>query len=341
MSGRAAFRTLFPPFERFLDRQGALADDGRFVARNFLLDENVLGSRARSYGDYGARDGFASRTEWVDAHQDYLTQEVFAERPTNGPPGTLDPASLSRCPETFRRADNFVVYGKASKGLDLLRVLSARSLANRTGRPLQQILEAAGELVRARDARESPDKRQEASFKGVLGKWNKACDMRPSFATFYADHEDLFEVRSAGDVSGWPEELRDRLGLSDLDPGARGELPILVFRYAVSEVPKRKQTRLKPLAVPSILDGSMCPAFCPAPTGVGYGHTLHLAGAGPKPCREVVHPYLDLRPRHLFRVGLVRRPVPGDLLQARRAHILMLRTMSGRDDYATGTDPEV
>lgn len=340
MGREGLFRTIFPPFATFLDRQGTAAGEIRFVARNFLLDENVLEPSAQTYGGHGARDGFADRAEWVDPHKDYLNEEVFLERPVNGPPRTLDPASRQRCPETFRHDDNLVAYGRASKDLDLLRVLSARSLASRSGRPWQEIVDAGHELVRARAAKRPADARRQQAFDAALGKWNKACDLRPCFAGFYADPEDLFAASPEDDAAGWADELRDRLGLGHLDPGARGEIAILVFRYAVREVPKRKRTRLKPLAVPSVLDGEMSPAFCPAPNGVGYGHTVHLGGS-PRPCREVVHPYMDFEARHLFRVGVVKKPVPKDLFPARETHLLALRAMAGRDDYAATTDPEV
>ncbi len=340
MGQEGLFRTIHPPFADFLERQRTAADSFRFVARNFLLDENVLEPRAETYGGYGAADGFAGRVEWVDAHQEYLDEEVFTERPVNGPPKTLDPARKERCPETFRHDDNLVLYGSANKDLDLLRVLSAVSLASRTGRPVKEIVEAGHELVRARAAKRLPEARQEQAFDGALGKWNKRCDLRPCFATFYADHEDLFQARPEDDAAGWADELRDRLGLGHLDPRTRGEMPILVFRYAVREVPKRKRSRLKPLAVPSVLDGEMNPTFCPAPDGLGYGHTVHLAGSASQPCREVVHPYMDFQAGHLFRVGLVKRPVPKDLSPARKAHLLALRGMAGRDDYAATTDPK-
>jgi len=337
MGQEGLFRTIHPPFTDFLERQSTAADGFRFVARNFLLDENVLEPRARTYGGHGAAAGFPDQSDWIDAHEEYLNEEVFSERPANGPPKTLDPASKKRCPETFRHDDNFVLYGSAYKDLDLLRVLSGVSLASRTGRPLQEIVDAGHELARARAEKRLPALRHEQAFDAALGKWNKACDLRPCFATYSADPEKLFEAHP----DDWADEIRDRLGLGHLDPRTRGEIPILVFRYAVGEVPKRKTTRLKPLVVPSVLDGRMNPAFCPAPNGLGYGHTVHLAGSAGHPCREVVHPYMDFQAKHLFRVGVVKKASPKDLFPARKAHLLTLRGMAGRDDYAASTDPEV
>lgn len=168
MSREGLFYTIFPLFADSLERQRTAADNFRWVARNFLLDENVLEPRALTYGGYGAADGFADRSDWVDAHKEYLGEEVLSERPTNGPPRTLDPANRRRCPETFRHDDNFIGYGSA-----------------------------------------------------------------------------------------------------------------------------------------------------------------------PRPCREI------LQAGHLYRVGVVKKPVPTDLLPARKTHLPALRDMAGRDDYAATTDPEV
>ena len=47
---------------------------------------------------------------------------------------------------------------------------------------------------------------------------------------------------------------------------------------------------------------------------------------------------MPLEPKHLFRVGTVTKPVPDYLGPARRDHLLWLRLLSGREDYAAATD---
>ena len=50
---------------------------------------------------------------------------------------------------------------------------------------------------------------------------------------------------------------------------------------------------------------------------------------------------MPLVPKHLFRVGQVTAPVPGYLGPARKEHILWLRLLSDRDDYAAATDNDL
>ncbi|MCG8457338.1 MAG: hypothetical protein MI919_13765 [Holophagales bacterium] len=342
MGPDATFRTHFPTFASFLEKEGAgdghVPDNSRFPARNFLLDENVPVSRSHGYEEYGVARGFTTRGEWAGAHWRYLRNAVYLDRPMNGAPGTLDPKNRKRCPETFRLDDNLTSYGKAHSDLHLLRVIDAKRLCDRAGRPLSAVVDGALDVARARAEETEPDPAKALLFESALGQWNRQCDLRPCFATFYAEHEDLFE--NSAELEGWANELRNRLGLAHIDPGARGERVIFVFRYSVDEVPKRKGFRGKPLAVPSVLDIDLSEAFCPAPKDVGHGHTVHLAGTAPRPCREVLHPYMDFEAKHLFQVGRVTAAVPADLEPARRAHLEALRSLAGRPDYGTHTEGE-
>ncbi|MFY9821583.1 MAG: hypothetical protein WAM82_09375 [Thermoanaerobaculia bacterium] len=168
-----------------------------------------------------------------------------------------------------------------------------------------------------------------------LGFWSSRLDLRPTYATFWEDQRDLFEKHRPD----WADALRDRLGLLHLNPGLRGEIPILVFRYPVREVPKHVQVRDgRPLAAPTVLDGELCEAFCPAPKGEIFGRVVDLSAPFNEPSREVVHPFFPYRVEHLFRVGTVRRAVPTSLREARKTHLLAVQTLCSRADYAMGTD---
>jgi hypothetical protein len=50
---------------------------------------------------------------------------------------------------------------------------------------------------------------------------------------------------------------------------------------------------------------------------------------------------MPLEPKHLFRVGTVTTPVPDYLGHARRDHLLWLRLLSNREDYAAATDSDL
>src|SRR5258708_8950237 len=90
------------------------------------------------------------------------------------------------------------------------------------------------------------------------------CDQRPMFASFY---EDFYDDLSDPTDTLWPNKLRDRLGLYQLNQWEPA-LPIKVFlfRYAVQELPRLpNQADQRPLAIPVVLDHRLFPAFCPAP----------------------------------------------------------------------------
>jgi hypothetical protein len=50
---------------------------------------------------------------------------------------------------------------------------------------------------------------------------------------------------------------------------------------------------------------------------------------------------MPLEAKHLFRVGTVTTPVPSYLGPARRDHLLWLRLLSDRENYAATTDSDL
>lgn len=349
------FAAHFTPFADFLRRiaaAGRSASVPAFQARNFLLDQGVLSPSAKSYRTHGAAEGFTSGDDlndagdWMERHSAYLRSEVqLKRRASTTPPQRLDPKKLYNCPETFRHDDNFRDLGGVAEELHLLRVVDLGSvvgLAQRGGRSTHLSAENLYPIAE-RVATVWPDVQNataedRARLEALLRAWRLACDLRPVFASFYADHEDLLSDTPPAD---WADRLRDRLGLAHLAPDARRPaIPILVFRYPVSAVPRRLGLRgRKPLATPTVLDGELSPAFCPAPPEEPCGRVVELRGNLERPAREVLHPFFYLGLEHLYRVGQVTAPVPGDLWDARQAHLLWLRERY--PGYAATTDPEL
>ena len=335
LAGGGVFFRDGDPFTEFLSEVGqdAALGDGRFLGRNFLLDEGVLSERSDSYEVEGGAAGHGDLHVWTDRHKDYLDRQVFLGQPASGPPGTLNPTRPIACPETFRFEAGFT-FRAAKADLDLLRVVSARRMAELARFPEHDVLAWAREVAESRD----PGTVAWQELSVVLGAWSSRCDLRPVYATFWEDQRDLFE----GSRADWADALRDRLGLLHYAPGVRGEIPILVFRYPVSEVPRHVQVRDgRPLAAPTVLDGELCEAFCPAPKGETCGRVLDLSAPFDEPSREVVHPFFPYRPEHLFRVGTVRRSLPASLTEARKAHLLAVQAHCSRVDYAMGTDGDL
>jgi hypothetical protein len=275
----------------------------------------------------------ADANSWQNRHEHYLDQRVRLKQPLSGPPRTLNLARLAACPETFRFSEGFT-FAAVKTDLDLLRIVSARPVA-------KAARVAEGEfLVRAREVLASGDRGSIAwrDLVGYLGFWSSRLDIRPVYATFWQDQRDLFE----SDRPDWADILRDRLGLLHLAPVFGVEIPVLVFRYPVSEVPRHAQLREgRPLAAPTVLDGELCEAFCPAPKGETCGRVVDLSAPFEEPSREIVHPFFPYRVEHLFRVGIVRRPLPSSLREARKAHLLAVQTLCSRPDYGMGTDGDL
>lgn len=325
------------PLGQFLHSEGVGNGEARFPARNFLLDEGVLAERMDSY-HHTAGVGFPDSDAWVAGHKDYLRGKIALDQ-NRGVPKKLDPKRADRCPETFRHEAAFRAHGQAYRDLRLVRVVQAEFVSRWGGIDLESLLDAGREVVAANAVGRSALDEAGDLLDSALTVWGERCDLRPVWATFLQDHADLLGPEPAEDTNGWADELRDRLGLSHFQLLSSKSLPILVFSYPVSDVPDRKGFRGKPLAVPTVLDGDLSVAFCPAPGEDPVGRLVHLAAVEREPSREVVHPFFVPEAKHLFRVGEVRRAAPSDLARARARHLQALRNR--RADYADSTDADL
>ncbi len=321
----------------FLRSEASGKSEGRFPARNFLLDEGVIPERADSYHREAGVD-FADGDSWAGGHRDYLRETVYLDQ-ARGVPKSLDPRRHDRCPETFRHEIAFRAFGGAYRKLRLARVVKADFVAREGGAELGDLLAASRELVTARAEGRKADEVAAALVDDVLVTWGERCDLRPVWASFLQDHDDLFAAKPTGDADGWANELRNRLGMSHVSPPAGSAIPILVFDYPVSAVPDRRGFKRKPLAIPTVVDGDLSPAFCPAPGTDPVGRVVHLGGGDREPVREVVHPFFVPAAKHLFRVGEVQRLAPADLSPARVRHLRHLREQ--RPDYGDATDSDL
>jgi hypothetical protein len=172
--------------------------------------------------------------------------------------------------------------------------------------------------------------------------WGRSLDMRPIWACFWEYLADVFEIKTGTDPDAWADELRNRLGLYDMNPRARTipEIPIVVLRYPISSLPHLKGDKdSKPIAVPTVLDGRFNEAFCPPPREQSHGFPIYL-GKGPdyEPQREILHPAIQFKAEHVFKVGRIKQPPPEELAAARSVHLLWLRLELNRPDYSVTVD---
>lgn len=321
-------------------RRGGDPRNARFIPRNFLIDERIDAGRAANYSGAFSSPGPTSFDEWNEAHNIYLASHVFRPPsatydPHHNAVNTSDPAV---CPETFRSPVALRAFQGTDLDTDFIRVMAVSDIAWMSDH-LEDEVYALGEQVAG-----DPDPRSaaradletifEAAFLGPK------CDHRPVFAAFYEDFLDA--LRDPSDLA-WPDALRDRLGLYHLNQwSSRFPQRVFLFRYPVREIPRRTgEADRRPIALPAVLDHRLSEAFCPAPHDLRSGQLVNLGKGADQPAREVLHLFMPLKTRHLFRVGRLTTPVPDYLGPARRDHILWLRLLSDREDYARTTDDDL
>ena len=204
----------------------------------------------------------------------------------------------------------------------------------------------AAELQAAIDTRQSatadPDARSSALviLQRVTEAWNKQRDRRPLFAT---THDELAALL-AGAGDDWPHLLRDELGLGHYNPLPGRPVTVLLMRYPVREVRQCKAAGKQAFCIPTVLDGALNPHFVPTPlpgpSAAGspwqMGRAINLAARSEtdyenKMRAELVHSYVDYRPEHLDRWGVISRPTRCDLAQLRGFHLSWLRLLTDRD----------
>jgi len=335
----ALFTNFDPDFASFLVRSAASTEGGHWpIARNFLLDERISPARAECYRDHGAISDHGSVEEWERSHGTYLRKKISVRGDDFDPPESIDAEDLDICPDTFR----FPVFSSSLVGAlssDLIRVQKVSSFRDRSKKRPEDVVKLAEDaLANDRNASQRLDK--------LLQWFVQKRDRRPVFAGVWEDLSDLFGETPMQDLSGWADNLRDRLGLYTYDPKQSDAINILVFRYPVEIVPRLSGVdgKMRPLTVPCVLDGDLSQAFCPAPRESDTGYTMDLAGA--RSCdrltREVLHPAMRLRTKHLFRVGTITRPVDPEAIREQRGlHLTCLREHLGRPEYGKHTDEDL
>ena len=325
----------------FLAREGVRPGNQRFVARNFLLDQGVSEERFRSYAESGCIDDHSAFEDWKIRHEDYYQTRV-SKPSISGRHHSLDVRDEDVCPETFRHIAEDSPFHWTDINQDLIRLVNVSFVAERAGESRARIQQWSARVVASnRDG----NTREFQQLDAALQLWSENVDSRPGFATFWENVRDLWEPIEQAD---WPDQLRDRLGLVHFDPASRGiaEINALVFRYPVSLVPRLAGGVMpagsRPLVAPTVLDGRFSHGFCPAPRGGATGYTIALNDQCEPIRPEVVHPNVEFRASHVWRVGTIRRRIDLDQLGTFRGyHLMALRDFPGCDEYATLTDSDI
>jgi hypothetical protein len=316
------------PLRAILDAaasDGSQGDD-RFVPRNFLLDEGVSAERTQRYAEYVHTEGADDYASWSRAHVAFVTANIECEPPPGGLPTVVEPRERL-CPETFRIDPLLRAFGQLAPELDLVAIAPIAPIARAAGVTAAMLREAITDDPPLLDA--------------ALDAWEEQQQVRPVFAAIWEDVRDLVPGSDSEPPDGWADRLRDRLGLSHLDPSRRSSVDVIVLRYAAGEVPRVRGMRGDlALVVPTVLDTRFFPPFCPAPMTSECGRIVDLTGDLDEPVRELLHLPVRFRARHVLRAGVIRTPPP-KLADARLAHLLYVQAELARPDFGRHTDQDL
>jgi len=301
-------RRKYGDFSRLLER-AAKSDETekRCIAENFILEERLPELREDSY------EGFikdpASEHHWFDGHRNYIEENIYIEGSDNPGPESF--------PETFA-AINSANFLDLQQEQQVIRLENGSALARFLGLTENHIMDNLSDYLKDRT-----DRHNQYIINQLFSTWNRKRDSRPIFAGFWGEVKDLFIDGEGNELNenNWPNRLRDRLGMGHIDPVNGAPVPVLLFRYRLNEVPALESAFRKNAAVPTILDGAVTPYFCPTPANSDYqGQTLDLTPGEMKNVMncEILHPYIEYRPEHLYRIGWISDR-PGKSLEAARA----------------------
>ncbi|KAA9376025.1 hypothetical protein F5972_25255 [Microbispora cellulosiformans] len=311
-----------PVLAKILDDLGTQTDlgAGRFVARNFLLEERPPDARTQRYVNVvGTRVNGTRPAEALEqlyaVHSEYILRNL-----SQGSRANSFDQEAADCPETFRGDVLEPDAGMADGNVELGRVEQVGRIGEDSGEGVDSVRSLLSRVAEGRRDG-SPDIRAEKELRYLLQGWQQGLHNRPMRAFLW---EDLESVLSRLE-DGWPDKLRDRLGMIELDPMRRRPglgIDICVFRYSIKRVPKGLTGRRLVLR-PTIFDEVLSEAFCTSPPKRDVGHPVDLRGFNGL-VREVVHPAINLRVEEVWAAGTVRRGVDPDIASARTLHLLKL-----------------
>jgi hypothetical protein len=289
-------------------------------AHNFIFEERVSADRHRDYEDSYSPNQPDLRS-WRVSHTQYVKDKI----------------QVHRTPDTFTRLNQDALLLGLAEEQYILRIERLDAALGGMG---YNLADFAKHLDKWRNTNDREEKEDAFAFLDDFCKhWNDNVrrDKRPAFAAFYDELEE-----DIGD-SGWPDRLRNRLGLSHYDvPSVTSVIPVALMRYRVSKVLQglEQEEKDRAFSVPTVLDSELNAHFFPSPGNTEYGHTLDLE---PDPdCErlvsEILHRRIDYHPDDIYKLGNITTPIPpyytGDAFaMLRNGHLFCLRYESGIDAF--------
>jgi len=294
-------RDKFKNFLNLLKTIQGLSPEEIAVAENFILEERLSELREDSYERFLTSP--IEISDWNFNHEEYVTNKIKL----------LQGQGI---PETFTDINRLNWLPDLEPNQMLIRVENLEQLVEvvRYNVDLTQLIDYFTNYIENKD-QDSAD-----VIKDFLFHCNSFRDLRPAFVGFWGEVKDLLD----NNVNDWPNKLRNRFGLGHLDPFNGKPIPILVFRYRVSDVIQfAKPQNQNFAAIPTVLDSILSPYFCPTPQGWTEGQTLDLSPgtAGDYAFNlEILHRYIEYNIDYVYRLGWITEAPGKTCEEARRIH---------------------
>ena|GEM_PF-2181213 len=194
----------------------------RACARNFLLDERPPQEALDLYKPHFTSGAVLDMDDWYSRHHGFALEQIF-----------LDPGE-SDAPVTFRPLNDRNRVTQIDERLDLIQVEQGEWPCSLRG---DSFVEIADRIKRFR----AGDDAARGFLQGLCNAWNAERDRRPAYVTTEIQVEDIL----ADGVEDWAVRLRNRLGLSHLDPGHPSRSWSCAIRW------RRRSPRSTGKAIPS------------------------------------------------------------------------------------------
>jgi hypothetical protein len=171
------------------------------------------------------------------------------------------------------------------------------------------------------------------TLSNFLQQWNANRDFRPMFAGLDA------ELGATALQPDWPVQLRDRLGLAHYNPD-KAPMIVCLMRYQVAEVIQAAENARDPVPnrflSPSVLDCGNWEYFFPAPKDGLGGRAVYLRRVSNSAhfFAEMLHYRIDYQLKHIFKVGVLNKPVSDCTINCmRNSHLGEVQLAFNRLDF--------
>ncbi len=300
-------------FDRFTRVLKSLSRDSdietRCKAENFILEERLPGEREDIYEEH--LEYPLDEESWNVEHEEYVDAKIYVR---------------SGSPETFSHINRPNLLLTVEPGQFLVRVENISDVELYHGKTPHEIIKYCHDFLKDPENTENRN-----IIKDFLKKWHEIRDLRPVFAGFWGEIEDIFSKYKKNNTGNeeWANRLRDRLGLGHLTPGDGAPKPIFVFRYRIKDVLPINSVDTKNIAIPTVLDGCLTPYFCPTPKkGWNQGQALDLSRGDEKSYSincEILHQAIEYKPEFLYNAGWITTTPGKSLEEARKIHLDFLK----------------